>query len=62
MHNQWDAAHLVLRDKVKRVRTGIKASFGDDSSTYEMVSGARMSERKTCMQNSHTGMEDTQPP
>jgi hypothetical protein len=47
MRNKRDAAHLVLWDKVKRVRAGIKASFGDDLSAYEMVSGARMSERKT---------------
>jgi hypothetical protein len=31
----------------QRVRAGVKARFGDDSSPYEMVGGARVSERKT---------------
>ena len=44
---QRDAANLSLWDKVKRVRAGVKASFGNDSSQYEMVSGTRLSERKT---------------
>jgi hypothetical protein len=33
-------------DKVKRVRAGVKANYGDDSSQYEMVGGTRLSERK----------------
>jgi hypothetical protein len=33
-------------DKVKRVRAGVKANYGDDSQQYEMVGGTRMSERK----------------
>lgn len=33
-------------DKVKRVRAGIKAVYGDNSNEYEMVGGTRASERK----------------
>lgn len=31
---------------VKRLRAGMKAIYGDDSSQYEMVGGTRVSERK----------------
>jgi len=47
MRNQRDAANAGLWDQVKRVRAGVKATFGDDSSQYEMVGGTRMSERKS---------------
>lgn len=47
MRNQRDAANVSLWDKVKRVRAGVKATYGDDSSQYEMVGGTRLSERKT---------------
>jgi len=33
-------------DKVKRVRAGVKANYGDDSQQFEMVGGTRTSERK----------------
>ena len=33
-------------DKIKRVRAGVKANYGDDSQQYEMVGGTRTSERK----------------
>ena len=33
-------------DQVKRVRNGIKAVYGDNSSQYEMIGGIRKSERK----------------
>jgi len=46
LRNQRDAAYLSLWDKIKRVRSGIKAVYGDDSSQYEMVGGTRRSERK----------------
>jgi len=46
MRNQRDAANVSLWDKVKRVRAGVKATYGDDSSQYEMVGGTRLSERK----------------
>jgi hypothetical protein len=44
--NQRDLLYLAMWDKVKRVRSGVKANYGDDSSQYEMVGGTRMSERK----------------
>jgi len=46
LRNQRDAVYRAMWDKVKRVRAGIKANYGDDSSQYEMVGGTRMSERK----------------
>jgi hypothetical protein len=45
--NQRDATYIGMWDKLKRVRNGIKATYGDDSSQYEMVGGTRLSERKT---------------
>jgi len=47
LRNQRDALYTELWDKVKRVRGGVKANYGDDSSQYEMVGGTRLSERKT---------------
>jgi len=44
--NQRDALYAAMWDKVKRVRNGVKATYGDDSSQYEMVGGTRLSERK----------------
>jgi uncharacterized alpha-E superfamily protein len=46
MRNQREALHTELWDKLKRVRNGVKANYGDDSSQYEMVGGTRRSERK----------------
>jgi hypothetical protein len=45
--NQRDAAYGELWQKVKRMRAGVKAIYGDDSSQYEMAGGTRLSERKT---------------
>ena len=47
LRNQRDATYYSLWDLVKRVRAGLKGSFGDDSSQYEMVGGTRLSERKS---------------
>ena len=47
MCNQRDAFNQTIWDTVKRVRGGVKAIYGDDSSQYEMVGGTRLSERKT---------------
>ncbi len=44
--NQRDALYTAMWDKVKRVRSGVKANYGDDSSQYEMIGGTRLSERK----------------
>ena len=46
MRNQRQTYTITLWDKVKRVRAGVKAIYGDDSSAYEMVGGTRLSERK----------------
>ena len=46
LRNQRDALHEELWDKIKRVRNGVKANYGDDSSEYEMIGGTRRSERK----------------
>ena len=45
--NQRDMLYNGIWDKVKRVRAGVKANYGDDSQQYEMVGGTRTSERKT---------------
>lgn len=46
LRNQRDQSYQELWDIVKRVRAGIKAIFGDDSSQFEMVGGTRISDRK----------------
>lgn len=46
LRNQRDSRSLAVWQMVKRVRDGIKGSYGDDSSQYEMIGGKRMSERK----------------
>ncbi len=46
LRNQRDALTLSVWDRLKRVRTGVKSLFGDDSSEYEMVGGTRLSDRK----------------
>jgi hypothetical protein len=47
LRNRRDTLYTTIWDQVKRVRAGVKANFGDDSSQYEMVGGTRLSERKT---------------
>ncbi len=47
LRNQRDTLFVSIWDKVKRVRNGVKANYGDDSSQYEMVGGTRLSERKS---------------
>ncbi len=47
VRNKRDAGCKSAWDKIKRVRAGIKASFGDDSTQYEMICGRRLSDRKT---------------
>jgi hypothetical protein len=46
LRNQREELYRALWDKVKRVRNGIKAHYGDDSSQYEMIGGTRVSDRK----------------
>ena len=54
LRNQRDALYLSLWDKVKRVRGGVKANYGDDSSQYEMVGGTRLSDRKPNVRKAKT--------
>jgi hypothetical protein len=54
LRNQRDALHLTIWNQVKRVRAGVKANFGDDSSQFEMVGGTRLSERKPPVRKAKT--------
>ena len=44
--NRREAMCAATWDKVKRVRAGVKATFGDDSTQYEMMGCKRLSDRK----------------
>jgi hypothetical protein len=44
--NQRELTYNGMWDKVKRVRAGVKANYGDDSQQFEMVGGTRTSDRK----------------
>jgi hypothetical protein len=46
LRNERDALYLSLWDKVKRVYSGVKAIYGDDSAQYEMVGRTPASKRK----------------
>jgi hypothetical protein len=46
LRSERDALYLSLWDKVKRVYSGVKAIFGDDSPQYEMVGRTPVSKRK----------------
>jgi hypothetical protein len=45
--NQRADIYSTTWDKVKRMRAGVKATYGDDSTEYELVGGTRLSERKS---------------
>ena len=44
--NQREALGQAIWDKVKRLRRGVQAIYGDDSSQYDIVGGTRVSDRK----------------
>jgi hypothetical protein len=44
--NQREAVYTSMWDKVKRVRSGVKSNYGDDSYQYDLVGGTRTSDRK----------------
>ena len=46
VRSRREAVCQAAWDKVKRLRSGIRASFGDDSMQYEMIGGTRLSDRK----------------
>ena len=64
MRNQRDAACIGIWDKVKRARAGIKATYGDDSSEYEIAGGTRLSDRKPPRRKAlpQSDNEDSPPP
>ena len=47
LRNKRDANRDEIWKIIKQVRLGVRFTFGDDSSQYEMVGGKRASERKT---------------
>lgn len=46
LQNQRESLYVSVWDKVKRMRFGVKAFYGDDSIQYEHVGGTRVSDRK----------------
>jgi hypothetical protein len=46
-HNERKALSQDIWDKIKRVRRGIQAIYGDDSSQFDIVGGTRVSDRKS---------------
>lgn len=44
--NQRELIYTNMWDKVKRVRSGVKSNYGDDSYQYDLVGGTRTSDRK----------------
>jgi len=51
IRNQREAVCQTAWDKIKRVRAGVKATFGDDSTQYDMIGGTIKiaTLRKPCM-------------
>jgi hypothetical protein len=47
LRNQRDAQYAAAWNEVKRIRSGMKSFYGDDSSQYEMVGCTRRSDRKS---------------
>ena len=43
-----------LWDMLKRLRNGVKAIYGDDSSQYELIGGTRLSEKKKSVKKAPT--------
>ena len=52
----------IVWDGVKRIRTGVKSSFGDDSTEYGMVGGTRKSDRKRPSRKKGAKAPDTSTP
>jgi hypothetical protein len=44
--NLRELLYNALWEKMKRIRSLVKGTFGDDSSQYELVGGTRLSDRK----------------
>ena len=54
LRNQREAVSVACWDKVKRFRSGVKASYGDDSSQFELIGGTRTSDRKSPVRKTTT--------
>jgi hypothetical protein len=46
LRNERDTACTEIWDQVKRARAGIKSTYGDDSTEYQLAGGTRLSDRK----------------
>ena len=46
VRSKRDDVSMAVWDKVKRLRRGVQAIYGDDSAQYQMMGGTRLSERK----------------
>ena len=46
LSNQRDGELNAIWDGVKRTRSSVKGTYGDDSSEYKLVGGTRKSDRK----------------
>lgn len=55
LRNQRDEAYSAGWRSITRMRAGIKAIYGDDSSEYEIAGGTRRSERKPRSRRSKSG-------
>ncbi len=44
--NQREIIYTNIWDKLKRVRSGVKSNYGDDSYQYDLIGGTRTSDRK----------------
>jgi hypothetical protein len=53
--NLRDALYAALWEKMKRIRSVIKGTYGDDSSQYELVGGTRLSDRRPYRRRPTTG-------
>jgi predicted unusual protein kinase regulating ubiquinone biosynthesis (AarF/ABC1/UbiB family) len=54
LRNKRDQRLSGIWESVKRTRTIVKGTYGDDSSEYEMVGGTRMSERRKSLRKPAT--------
>ena len=46
LRNKREQRLISIWDMVKRMRSYVKGTYGDDSSEYDLVGGTRMSDRK----------------
>jgi hypothetical protein len=56
--DQHDELCIGIWDKVKRVHTGIKGFYGDDSTEYGIAGGTRLSDRKPSRRKTPLHLQD----